>query len=114
MVFDIAAAMPRGATITSVALKLHISLERGGPHISSVHRLTQDWGEGNSNSLLGGGQGAVAAVNDATWLHTFYDTSQWSTPGGDFIEQASASTMISAGGWVTWNSTATLVDPHHR
>jgi len=110
LAFDIAASVPAGATITSVTLQLNVSMQLAGTHASTLHRLTSDWGEGNSNSTLrGGGQGAAAATNDATWLHTFFDTANWTTPGGDFVAQASATVDIGGSGPVTWASTASLV-----
>jgi hypothetical protein len=46
---------------------------------------------------------------DATWLHTFYPGSQWSTPGGDFVATISASKTVGAAGAYTFASTANLV-----
>ena len=39
-------------------------------------------GEGASNAGDPGGMGAPAVVNDATWVHTFYNTGFWIAPGG--------------------------------
>lgn len=108
--FDIAANVPTGATITSAKLQLNVSMQIGGTHASTLHRLTRDWGEGSSNSTLrGGGQGAPAATNDATWLHTFFSATNWTTPGGDFVAQGSATVDISGNGSVVWASTAAMV-----
>lgn len=108
--FDIATAVPAGSQITDVQLQLNMSQQRNGPHTSALHRVTSDWGEGNSNSTeRGGGMGAPAAPNDATWAHTFYDTAQWTTVGGDFVAQSSASVAINGDGLVTWGSTAQMV-----
>jgi hypothetical protein len=38
-------------------------------------------GEGASNAGDPGGMGAPAVVNDATWVHTFYNTGFWIAPG---------------------------------
>jgi len=35
--------------------------------------------------------GDDAAPGDATWIHTFYDTEDWDSPGGDFVASPSAS-----------------------
>jgi hypothetical protein len=108
--FDIAAHVPAGAQITAATLQLNVSLQQSGTHTSTLHRLTQDWGEGNSNSnVQGGGRGAPAAANDATWLHTFFSASMWTAAGGDFVPQGSASTSISGNGLAVWASTATMV-----
>ena len=55
-----------------------------------------DWGEGASNAGSPGGDGAPAQAGDATWLHTFYNTSFWTTPGGDFSPTISATTPVGA------------------
>src|SRR5262249_9259350 len=38
-----------------------------------------------------------------------FDTSRWTTPGGDFAAFASTSTMVSTSGLYTWTSTPALV-----
>ena len=108
--FDIASQIPAGSTITDVQLTL--SVEQGGGGSSntdeySLHRLLQDWGEGSSDST--GGGGAPATTGDATWLHTFFDTAFWTTPGGDFVGSPSASEQIGTFGEETWDSTPELV-----
>jgi hypothetical protein len=111
LAFDVAAHVPEGATISAVTLRLHLSRDNDGIHTSSLHRLTQAWGEGNSNSSLrGGGGGAPAAANDATWLHTFFPTAVWSTPGGDYLTQPSASTNIGTDSIVLWSAAAMNAD----
>jgi hypothetical protein len=113
--FDVATALPAGATVTAVQLEMNVSRALAGTHSSSLHRLTSDWGEGNSNSTeRGGGMGAPADQNDATWEHMFFDTQTWTTPGGDFVATPSATTDISAEGPVVWASTPQMVDDVQR
>jgi hypothetical protein len=100
--FDIAGSVPAGATITSASLTLHLSLSNTGAQNVSLHVLTKDWGEGTSAS--GGGSGDMATEGDATWLHTFFDTSFWDEPGGDFEAPALATTSVAAPGFYTWTS----------
>ena len=108
--FDIVAALPAGSTVNSVTLRLHCSRAISGPLDSTLHRLVSDWGEGASNStVMGGGMGAPAEPGDATWLHTFYDTSFWTTAGGDFDPTFSGSTMVGLPGFYTWDSTSGMV-----
>jgi hypothetical protein len=105
--FDVAGAVPAGATITGVTLTLRDVQGQNGDQVVSLHHLDQDWGEGSST-------GAAAADGDATWLYTFYnavspgDSSTWATPGGSFAALASASTLISndlgAGQLFSWSS----------
>ncbi|MGA9770428.1 MAG: DNRLRE domain-containing protein [Blastocatellia bacterium] len=109
--FDIAGAIPARAKITSVRLKLKLTLSASGPEPARVtlHRVKSDWGEGESKSQ--GGRGAQAAEGDATWLHPFYKISgkKWTSPGGVFVPKASASQLVSGQGIYTWDSTPALV-----
>jgi hypothetical protein len=83
--FDIAGSeIPAGSTIDSVRLTLHMSRSNAGPTTVSLHRLAAAWGEGASDASGPEGQGIGAAAGDATWIHTFFDTNQWTNPGGDF------------------------------
>ena len=65
--FDIAGTIPAGSTIDSVVLTLNMSRTNTGGQTIELHKLTADWGEGNSNSTVGGGRGASAQSGDATW-----------------------------------------------
>ncbi|MCA8977210.1 MAG: DNRLRE domain-containing protein [Planctomycetes bacterium] len=83
--FDIAAHVPSGARIVGATLTINTtqSAYAGAVDVSG-HRVLTAWGEGASIAPGGGGGGGAAATNDATWLHTFYPGSFWSTAGGDF------------------------------
>ena len=91
------AALPVGASITGAILTLNMSKTPSSVAQNvAVHRALRDWGEGTSNAALGGagageGDGTQATSGDVTWLYTFYHTSTWTTPGGDFVAIASAS-----------------------
>jgi hypothetical protein len=75
-----------------------------------LRRVLQDWGEGSSNSGSTGGGGVQATVGDATWLHTFFDTSFWVDPGGDFSATLSGSQSVGTLATdYTWNSTVQMV-----
>lgn len=104
--FDLS-PIPAGATITRVALTLNASQTQGAATDISLHRTLADWGEGASMSS--GGNGAPAQPGDATWLHTFFNTSFWTTPGGDFAPGASATQSVLGPGVYTWSSTPDLV-----
>jgi len=93
--FDIASAVPEGATINFVRLDLVIAkvpdeLFVGTTHF--LHRATADWGEAGSG---GTGRGAPAEAGDATWTAGFFGSSNWSASGGDFVAFASASASVS-------------------
>ncbi len=108
--FDIAGALPVGAVVTAVSLEL--DMQDTSDMMSrdmSLFRVGMDWGEGASNA--NGGQGDTAQVGDATWLHTFYNTALWTTPGGDFDAMPSATqTVGTAAGAYTWSDTSMAND----
>lgn len=110
LAFDLADSIPADATIVSVTLRLHSSTPREGAHTVHLHRVLADWGEGTSNAGSGEAGGTAATIGDATWLHTFFDTSEWATPGGDFALTASAAITVDAQGFYTWSSPAMLAD----
>src|SRR2546430_1822156 len=95
--FDLS-AIPTNATVMGATLSMFVST----PHQQTVtidislHKALHAWGEGASNAGDPGGMGAQAAVNDATWLHTFYDTIFWTAAGGDFLPAISATTPVNA------------------
>ncbi len=111
LAFDVAAALPAGAIVTDVELTLEMSMTAGDDsRLFELYRLLSDWGEGTSVSdMMGGGQGADATTGDATWVHTFFDTDFWQTPGGDFQAAASAAKTVGTVGSYTFNSTPELV-----
>ena len=106
--FDIAAAVPAGAEILDVRLILQMAQANSGPLPVSVHRLLADWGEGDSS--FPGGQGAPSEPGDATWIHRFYDTDFWGTPGGDFMTSPSATALVGGPGIYEWNDPEMVAD----
>jgi hypothetical protein len=101
--FDLS-PIPAGSTINAVSLTMHMSQTSSGASNVELHRLLVNWGEGTSQAAGGEGAGAPATPGDATWLHTFYNTSFWSNPGGDFDPAASAVTSVNAIGFYSWSS----------
>jgi hypothetical protein len=108
LAFNIAGQIPPGSRITRVALTLHVSQTISGADTVALHRAAADWGEGNSNAGLSrDGSGTGARTGDATWLHTFFSNSRWSTAGGDFDAATDATTSVaSASG--RWESAAMI------
>ena len=107
LAFDLPDSLPANAQIDSVFVTLHLSKTTAGPHPERLHRLQSNWGEGPSSSFAGGGD--TARPGDATWIHTFFDTQPWRTPGGDFAPGASAEISVGGPGMYTWGSTPGLV-----
>lgn len=110
LAFDVAAAVPTGATILNVSLTLHLSQTISSDKVVSLHRSLADWGEGASQAPGEEGSGGLAAPGDATWKHTFYDTQFWTSLGGDFDAAASGTALIGQNfGFYTWTSTSAMV-----
>ena len=108
--FDIAGSLPVGSTVHSVTLVLKALQSASTSTTIALHRLTNHWGEGTSDSGIHGGSGAPATTGDATWIHTVFNTSFWSTPGGDFIPTPSAGATAASMGPVTWTGSQDLMD----
>lgn len=94
--FDVVNQLPANAKIITATLSLYASKQQGGAvtNTFSIHRVESDWGEGTSDAGANGGGGTTATVNDATWLHTFYDTTFWNTAGGDYVLTPTAAISI--------------------
>jgi hypothetical protein len=107
--FDVDAYVPAGAIINSVTLRLYCSRASTGTRRIELHHVSQDWGEGASNAGEPGGSGDISQPGDATWIHTFYNTQFWTTPGGDFSPTSSGDRTVGVIGSYTWGSTAGMV-----
>jgi len=131
--FDVAGAVPVGATINSVQLQLMVGQVAGSGGSGSggdplartleIYRMNTDWGEGTTGStatMIGGtGQGFPANPGDATWTQNKFGQSSWTTPGGLGNASAASSANIvipgNSGGvnvtnqTFTWGSTAQMV-----
>lgn len=107
-------SIPPGATVTGVSLRLYMSNPPQGEHPANtvnLHRLLASWGEGDSNGGAAGGQGAASQPNDATWIHRFFNTSFWTTPGGDFVTGSSGSTVVGSSNQAyTWSGPGLVAD----
>jgi len=103
--FDLS-SIPAGSSIDSVVLTLEMTMTISGPTPVSLHRATSDWGEGTSDAPGQEGGGTDATMGDATWFHTFFDSSFWTSVGGDFDASASATAMVDDVGSYSWGSTA--------
>lgn len=110
--FDIASAIPAGSTITGVSLSMRQTAATSPalPATVALHSVLASWGEGTSVSGGGGGQGAPASANDATWLSRFFGVSSWTSPGGDFNPVATASTVTTGNALYSWSSAAMIAE----
>jgi hypothetical protein len=109
--FDLT-SIPTSATITQATLSMFSNRPRPNDAAVdvSLNRALLAWGEGASDAGEPGGIGAQAETNDATWLHTFFNTSFWTTPGGDFAVTPSATTPVLKNGTYSWSSSGLVAD----
>ncbi len=105
--FDVS-TIPAGSLITAVSLE--VTGSNGGASLVNLHLLNSDWGEAGSDAPGAEGQGTAAQNGDATWLSNFFNTSLWTTAGGDFNALSSASASVDEGSVSTFTSVAMVDD----
>lgn len=108
--FDVAGSVPANATITEASLSLTVNRVPGNAITNSfgLHTLTQDWIEGSTDATGQEGLGGATVGNDTTW--TLTGVTNWNTPGGDFIVEASGSTEVAGRGTYNWSSPGIVSD----
>ena len=107
--FDLTGSVPAGATIVSATIELQLDRSASSDSTGTVHRVTADWGEGESDAPAEEGGGAPAADGDATWIHRFYDAETWKSQGGDFVAAPSAEAILGGFGAASFGTTEGLV-----
>lgn len=89
-------SIPADAHIESVSLRIPVLRAPNNstaPQSFGIHKVLQNWGEGNSLSL---GTGTQADGDDVTWQYSLFSSSiPWTVPGGTFVPTASAITVVS-------------------
>lgn len=86
--------IPNNAEVTSATLTIAVSRTIASTVTVRAHRVTTDWGEGDSVAPGQEGAGAAASAGDATWTQAVTGDRAWSNPGGDFIPSPSASVRL--------------------
>jgi hypothetical protein len=110
MQFDVS-SIPAGSTINSVSFNLRVSQTISGGQNMGAHLVTSDWGEGTSDAPGQEGGGTAATNGDATWVSAFHPSTAWTSSGGDFESNASATTSVGGSGSTpTWASAALALD----
>lgn len=97
LAFDLA-GIPQGATILAASLQLTVSKTIATAGEQSLYQLTSDWGEGVEDAPGEEGKGTTAAEGSATWESNHHAVSDWSSPGGDFVETPSATALVGGTG----------------
>jgi hypothetical protein len=109
LMFDLS-QIPAGATITSASLRLNLSKTISGSLPMTLHRIQSDWGEAGSDASDQEGRGAAASPGDATWVHRQFPSTNWNTPGGDFVAASSGTTNVAGNGPYTWSTAEMVAD----
>ena len=84
MRFDLS-GLPTNTVVQSATLTVHVTQQPiDGYDFTAfgLHRMFRPWGEGDKIPVTQPGQGVPATAGEATWLHAFYPTNQWTEPGG--------------------------------
>ncbi len=106
-------SIPQNAQITAVTLTLatlRSASNTNALHSFSLHKLTKTWGEGSSNGLGTGATATTTPTRDATWQYNLFNTSQWTTAGGDFVALASATTQTRKDDYCIWSGSGLIND----
>jgi len=109
LAFDLS-SIPASATVNAATLTISVtrSPQGGRQEDVSLRRLSADWGEGAS--MADGGDGDPAMPGDATWANTFYPSSFWTNPGGDFSATTSATRHLAGLGAYAISSSTMAAD----
>ena len=103
--FNVATAVPPGATILAARLTLTATDTPPSAQTTQsfeIRRIMRSWTEGAQNA-------AAAGVNDATWSHRYYPNVVWAAGGTDISATAHAEIAIGNAGSYRIESTAALV-----
>lgn len=107
--FDVG-AIPAGARILDVQLRLHVAQSTSGaPLTATLHRVDTAWGEAASAATGNEVAGAPALPGDATWTHAVLPASPWTTPGGDFAAAASSTALLPPSGVCAFERTVPML-----
>ena len=99
--FDLT-AIPAGSTIQSAVFSVRvvqIPSDMPASSIFDLHRMLQNWGEGNKLGTQGPGRGSPATTNESTWNDRFaFANAPWTIPGAeptnDYIPAKSAEQFV--------------------
>lgn len=111
LAFDDLSMIPAGVEIVDISLGIRVTKTISGSDTFTLHRVLADWGEGDSVGDGNAGAGVSSATDDATWIHRFFPDTNWNNPGGDFVEEASATfTLNDNGDYLVESTPAMLFD----
>jgi hypothetical protein len=107
LAFDLS-SIPAGSTVDAVSLRLEMAQSPNeAARVVTLHRVSADWGEAGST---GAGSGGAAQPGDATWIYRFFNTSTWTSAGGDFTAAPSASLSVADTGPYVWTGAGLVAD----
>eukprot|EP00051_Salpingoeca_urceolata_P027941 m.484086 g.484086 ORF g.484086 m.484086 type:complete len:295 (-) comp23186_c0_seq1:281-1165(-) len=102
--------IPADGKVTEVKVSLHVTKvpPLDPEETVTLHRVTSQWTTGHSN--VSTGSCANATRNDATWVYAQYPSRRWSSLGGDFEAEPSASAPVHDLGRYNFSSDQLLND----
>lgn len=111
--FNLEGVIPQDATIESVILRLRVTgtpIGGGANSSFSLHRVLQNWNEGDKSGNTGRG----ASNGEATWNARSFPDQLWDPSGGgegtDYVGAPSATTAVSGIGTYAFESAELLQD----
>lgn len=106
--FNVAGAIPVGATILSASLAVAAGNTQGTNNAATLYRLTEDWTEGPTDPTGSEGSGVTAMTGDTTWTFRNFNSQTWTVAGGSYDNTAAAAISITGTGTYTWTTSSTL------
>lgn len=91
-------------------MTLNMSRTIAGDSDIRLHRVLAEWQEGAGQGFGNEGSGDAAVEGDVTWAQRVFDSTDWSTPGGDFFPIASATATVGGIRSYTWESSQLVTD----
>jgi hypothetical protein len=92
--------IPANATVSSVTITLYNNKQAANSAGIVLNKLSNSWGEGTSDAAGNEGSGISGQTGDATWTRRMLPSTNWTTPGGDYVSTASASVATVSSGAV--------------
>ncbi|MDA0799647.1 MAG: DNRLRE domain-containing protein [Chloroflexi bacterium] len=109
--FDLS-SLPANREIVAATLEMRMSKSASGAFDVSLHRVTTAWAEGTSAASGMGGKGTASVPGDPTWIHSAYPNTLWTTDGGDYVAEPSATTSVDNFVRYSWTGPGLVDDIH--
>lgn len=110
LAFEDLTGLGQNPSVTNAELTLFMSKTISGSLNVSLHRALADWGEAGSDARGPEGTGIEGENGDVTWTQAMIGGDLWSSPGGDYVAEASSTASVDVEGqFYTFPSTPELI-----